>query len=80
MFKNKTKEEIINFFKDYNYKLIRYSKNDIIALEGSPCTKVGLIISGNIDIKRILTSNNTIHLSSFRRGNLFGEVIAFSDT
>ena len=79
MFKNKTKEEIINFFKDYNYKLIRYSKNDIIALEGSPCTKVGLIISGNIDIKRILTSNNTIHLSSFSRGNLFGEVIAFSD-
>ncbi len=80
MFKNKTRKEIIDFFNEYNYQIVNYSKNDIIALEGSPCTKVGLVLSGSIDVKRILTSNSTIHLSSFRSGNLFGEVIAFSDT
>lgn len=80
MFKSKTKEEILDFFKNTNYQIINYSKNDIIALEHSPCNKVGLVLEGNIDIKRILTSNKVVHLSSFCKGNLFGEIIAFSDT
>lgn len=79
MFRNKTRHEIIDFFTGFNYTLSKYSKNDIIALEGAPCERVGLILDGNIDIKRILTSNNTIHLSSFGKGHLFGEIIAFSD-
>lgn len=79
MFKNKDREEILEIFKEYNYQLVKYNKNDIIALEYEPCNKIGLIISGSIDIKRILASNNTIHLSSLSSGNLFGEVIAFSD-
>ncbi|MBO3443600.1 Crp/Fnr family transcriptional regulator [Clostridium sp. CCUG 7971] len=80
MFKNKTRNEIMDFFKDYNCKIVKFSKNDIIALESSPCEKVGLVLTGNVDIKRILTSNTVIHLSSFGPGRLFGEVIAFSDT
>ena len=79
MFKNKDREEILEIFKEYNYQLAKYNKNDIIALEYEPCNKIGLIISGSIDIKRILSSNNVIHLSSLSSGNLFGEVIAFSD-
>lgn len=79
MFKNKNREEILQLFKGYDYQLINFNKNDIIALEYEPCNKIGLIISGIIDIKRTLTSNNTIHLSSLSTGNLFGEVIAFSD-
>lgn len=79
MLKNKTKNELIEFFKDVNYNIVKYDKNDIIALENSPCTKVGLVLSGNIDIKRILTSNKIVHLSSFSVGHLFGEIIAFSD-
>lgn len=79
MFRNKTRDEIIDFFNGFSYTLSKFCKNDIIALEGSSCERVGLILYGNIDIKRILTSNSTIHLSSFGRGHLFGEVIAFSD-
>ena len=79
MFKNKDREEILEIFKEYNYQLAKYNKNDIIALEYEPCNKIGLIISGSIDIKRILSSNNVIHLSSLSSRNLFGEVIAFSD-
>ncbi|RDY23657.1 Crp/Fnr family transcriptional regulator [Romboutsia maritimum] len=79
MFKNNTKKEIFKFFKDINYKLVNFSKNDIIALENSPCEKIGLILDGHIDIKHILTSNSIIHVSSFGPGHLFGEIIAFSD-
>lgn len=75
-----SKDDILRFFEESPYTVINYSKNDVIALEGTPCTKVGLVLDGEIDIKRILSSNNVIHLSSFTRGEFFGEVIAFSDT
>jgi CRP-like cAMP-binding protein len=74
------KNEVLKFFEKSNYNVVSYSKNDIIALEGDPCEKVGLVLEGSVDIKRILTSNNVIHLSSFSAGEFFGEVIAFSDT
>ena len=44
MFKNKDREEILEIFKEYNYQLAKYNKNDIIALEYEPCNKIGLII------------------------------------
>ncbi|MGL5347746.1 MAG: Crp/Fnr family transcriptional regulator [Peptostreptococcaceae bacterium] len=80
MFKTKSKNEIKDILKDFNYITTLFSKNDIIALEGEPCTRVGLILDGSIDIKRILNSSSTIHISSLFKGNLFGEIIAFSDT
>lgn len=79
MLRNKNKEELLDFFKDVNYNIAKYSKNDIIALENSSCNKIGLILNGSVDIKRILTSNKVVHLSSFDSGHLFGEIIAFSD-
>lgn len=79
MFKGKNKNEILEFFKDANYTIRNFSKGDIIAIEGSSCNTIGLVLAGNIDIKRLLT-NKVIHVSSFTSGNLFGEVIAFSDT
>lgn len=79
MFRNKSEEYILELFKDANYTIKNYSKNDIIALEGDICTSVGLILEGSIDIKRTL-GTKIIHVSSFTNGNIFGEVIAFSDT
>ena len=78
MFKKKSKKEILNIFANINYNMKKYSKNDIIAIEGDICTSIGLILDGNVDIKRTLGSK-VIHLSSFSRGDVFGEVIAFSD-
>lgn len=78
MFENKSQEYILDLFKDANYVIKNYSKNDIIALEGDTCTSIGLILDGNIDIKRMLGSK-IIHVSSFGKGHIFGEVIVFSD-
>lgn len=78
MFKNKNEEYLLDLFKDANYIIKSYSKNDIIAMEGDTCTSIGLILDGNIDIKRML-GTKVIHVSSFSKGHIFGEVIAFSD-
>lgn len=79
MFKNKSKLEILDLLKDYSFLLKKYDKDDIIALEGHPCNSIGVVLSGIIDIKRILPSDRVVLLASFSRGNLFGEVITFSD-
>ncbi len=78
MFSKKSKEYILNFFSDTNYNIKKYRKNDIIAIEGDICTSIGLVLDGNVDIKRTLGSK-VIHVSSFSKGDVFGEVIAFSD-
>lgn len=78
MFRKKSEEEILNLFNDTNYIIKNFSKNDIIAMEGDICTSIGLILEGTIDIKRTLGSK-VIHVSSFSKGHIFGEVIAFSD-
>ena len=78
MFSKKSKEAILEIFKDTNYTLKKYSKNDIIAIEGDTCTSIGLVLEGNVDIKRMLGSK-VVHLSSFSKGGVFGEIIAFSD-
>ncbi|MEG0050816.1 MAG: Crp/Fnr family transcriptional regulator [Terrisporobacter sp.] len=78
MFKNKSEKEILALFNDTNYIIKNYSKNDIVALEGDTCTSVGLILEGTIDIKRML-GTKVIHVSSFGKGHIFGEVILFSD-
>lgn len=79
MFKNLTKKEILDLFKDSKYTIKNYNKEDIIALEGHPCNSIGLILGGGVDIKRFLPGDKIILMSSFSKGNLFGEVITFSD-
>ena len=79
MLRNKNKKELLEFFKDVKYSINKYDKGDIIALENSPCDKIGLVLSGSVDIKRVLTSNKIVHVSSFNSGHLFGEIIAFSN-
>lgn len=79
MFKSLTKTEILDLFKDSKYTIKKYNKEDIIALEGHPCNSIGLVLDGGVDIKRFLPGDKVILMSSFSRGNLFGEVITFSD-
>ena len=78
MFSKESKEYILDFFSNTNYNIKKYPKNDIIAIEGDICTSIGLVLDGNVDIKRTLGSK-VIHVSSFSKGDVFGEVIAFSD-
>lgn len=78
MFYNMKPEEILNFFKDIDYKIDTFSAKEIIALEGDECKYIGIILNGTIDIKRML-SNKVVKMSSIGPGHLFGEVIVFSD-
>ena len=78
-FSFKTREGNITFFEDSTYTISKYNKNDIIAIEGSPCDKVGLILQGSIDVKRVHEPVIMLYICLICKC-LFGEIIAFSDT
>ena len=78
MFYDMKPEEILNFFKDIDYTIKTFSAKEIIALEGDECKYIGIILNGTLDIKRML-SNKVVKMTSVGPGQLFGEVIVFSD-
>ena len=78
MFYDMKPEEILNLFKDIDYTIKTFSAKEIIALEGDECKYIGIILKGTLDIKRML-SNKVVKMTSVGPGQLFGEVIVFSD-
>ena len=78
MFYDMKPEEILNLFKDIDYTIKTFSAKEIIALEGDECKYIGVILDGTLDIKRML-SNKVVKMTSVGPGQLFGEVIVFSD-
>ena len=66
MFYDMKPEEILNLFKDIDYKIKTFSTKEIIALEGDKCKYIGIILTGTVDIKRML-SNKVVKVTSDRK-------------
>lgn len=79
IFKNFKSEEIVNLLKNINYKILSYSKDKYIAIEGENCSNIGIILNGNIEIKKVYASGKNVTITKLSAGNIFGEVIIFSD-
>jgi len=56
-----------------------YEKDHAIYLEGDYCDKIGVILSGSIELIHYSTSGNSSVLSTLKKGDTFGDVIIFSD-
>mgnify|MGYP001401643412 CR=1 FL=1 len=61
-----------------NSKVMNYSKNQPIALEGDECTSIGIVLEGSIEIQKIYLSGKTMTVNTLNQGDIFGEVIVFS--
>lgn len=79
IFKNFNSENIELLLNKVNYKLCSYSKDETIAMEGEKCSSIGIILDGSIEIKKNFASGKTITIAKFLSGDIFGEVIIFSD-
>lgn len=79
LFKNMTKNDILDYFKDATYSIASYDKDSVIALEGEDCNYIGIVLSGTVDVKRISTSDKVVMMAHLTTGDLFGEIVAFAD-
>lgn len=73
------KEKISEILKSVTYSKMKYKKGEILANEDDPCTSIGAILEGEIDIERIYASGKGIVLNRLKRGDVFGEALVFSE-
>lgn len=79
LMKGFSEELIEDILKDINYTINSFSKGEIIALEDSCCTSIGIVLKGTVEVQKIYASGKTITMSKLEVGNIFGEVIIFSN-
>lgn len=78
IFYNLKKDEIINILKFFSYSKKDFEKNNFIFEIGKPISKIGIILSGEINIiKEDFWGNRNI-LNKFKSGEIFGEVFALA--
>ena len=78
IFYNLKNEEIINILNFFNYSKENFEKNNFIFEIGKPISKIGIILSGEINIiKEDFWGNRNI-LNKFKSGEIFGEVFALA--
>lgn len=79
IFRDLEKNDIINILHNINYSIKVFCKGETIAIEEDPCHSLGIIISGKVEIQRIFASGKTVTIERLKEGNIFGEVIIFSN-
>lgn len=79
IFKNFNLDSIESLLSQIDYKISFYSKDEIIATEGETCSDLGIILEGSIEIKKLFVSGKTVTMAKFLVGDIFGEVVIFSD-
>lgn len=60
------------------YQVRRYSRNEFICREDQFAANIGIIITGCIEIQKVLASGNLICISHKNTGDFFGCAVAFS--
>ena len=78
LFKDFDNKKITDFLVNSLYQNKDYSIGQIIALEGDPLTKIGLILAGQVLVQKCFPSGKKVTISQLSAGDIFGEAIIFS--
>jgi len=78
LFKDFSNQEINYFLITSQYKIADYQAGQIIAIEGDPLTKIGLILEGTLEVQKNYPSGKTVTINQLTTGDTFGEVAIFS--
>lgn len=79
LFKGIEPQNMENMLKCLNPLIRHYKRNDMITLAGEPFTGIGLLLEGEASVSKESPSGNRVVLNLIHSGDMFGEMIAFSD-
>lgn len=79
LFKGLETVEIVKVFETLDYKIEKYSKEDIIFVEDDDCNNLSVILEGNVEIQKIDMSGKVLSVAKFEPGDVFGELLIFSN-
>jgi CRP-like cAMP-binding protein len=79
LFQSMTNERITDILTQASVAVITYPKETIIALEGTPCHHVSIVLAGQVVIKKMYGSGKSVTVAVMSTGNTFGEVMVYAD-
>lgn len=79
LFRGIEKNEIQDMLNSVPLTLKTFTKNQVIATEMSECHSVGIVLKGIVEVKKLYSNGKVVTLTRLQEGNIFGEVIIFSD-
>ncbi|MDC7127260.1 MAG: Crp/Fnr family transcriptional regulator [Spirochaetales bacterium] len=79
LFSGLTTEELSGLLERVDYQLVDYSRGDYLMREDSPYPYMSVILSGTIEIHRVLESGNNLCIELRERGEVFGGAVAFAE-
>ncbi|GMQ59858.1 Crp/Fnr family transcriptional regulator [Vallitalea sediminicola] len=80
LFSEFTVQEIEFLLKDINYNIKKYSKDEIIALEGEEANEVGIVLSGTLTINKLYQDGKQMNVRQMLSGHLLGFALVFSES
>lgn len=78
LFQQLSDREIKELMENVPAKVMTYPKDALIAEEWENCDRLGMILSGKIEIQKIYASGKTVTMAHLKTGNIFGEALIFS--
>lgn len=79
LFKTLTKENIDTMLDTIDYHIVSYNKDQIISTEGELCDRIGIVLNGKIEIRKIYPMGKSVTVTRLTPSSIFGEVILFSN-
>jgi len=80
LFKNMSSEDLLTCLNNCNYIIKRYSKGNLVHLEGQKCEEMGILLKGLLKVQTIYPSGKALTLTQLKPAEIFGEVIILSKT
>lgn len=79
IFNGFSKEDIENMINNIDYRKKSFNKGEVVAVEGSDCHNLGIVISGSVEVQNIYESGKIVTITKLEEAHIFGEVIIFSN-
>ena len=79
LFKGFTADDLAVLMPTVSSRLVRFDKNDIYALAGTPCRYADIIVEGELTARMVGASGKLVQLSSLQAGSLVAPSFIFAE-
>ncbi len=70
--------ELIEVTDRLRHRISEFPRGTILAVEGAPCSHVGIILEGAVEIQKVMASGRATTIDRLEAGQIFGEALVFS--
>lgn len=80
LFKDMSSEDLLTCLNYSNYIIKRYSKGNLVLLEGHKCEEIGILLKGLLKVQTLHPSGKSLTFIQLKPVESFAEAIIFSKT